>query len=285
MAAKELIMLALQVSIVATVFGFGLKTLRADFQYLFERPGLLVRSLVSVFVVMPAVALLMARLFDIRLAAEIAIVALAVSPVPPLLPQRESKLGGNQSYGLALMAVLAMLAIVTVPLSAAVIEHVFGRQISASPSAIARVVLIATVFPLLAGMLVRARWPAAAERIEPAVMRGARILLVLAALALLAGTWRAVLDAIGGGALVAMIAFVVIGLAVGHVLGGPDPDQAVVLALSTASRHPAIALSIASASAPNEHFIGIILLFLFVNMIVGTAYLKWRWPSPAPTTA
>ena len=282
MAPKELVMLALQVSIVATVFGFGLKTTRNDFLYLWQRPSLLGRSMFSVFVLMPAVAILMTSLFDIRPAAEIAILALAISPVPPLLPQREVKLGGNHSYGLALMAVLATLAIVTVPLSASVLEHVFGRPVSASPTAIARAVMIATVFPLLAGMLVRAWRPAAADRMEPVVMLGARILLALGALVLLAGTWRALLDAIGGGAMVAMI-FVLIGLVVGHVLGGPDTENAVVLALSTASRHPAIAMSIAAASAPSDHFIGVILLFLLVNGVVGTAYLKLRWSSPAPT--
>jgi BASS family bile acid:Na+ symporter len=44
-----------------------------------------------------------------------------------------------------------------------------------------------------------------------------------------------------------------IGLAIGHWLGGPNPDDRTVLALSTASRHPAIALAAATAGAgPNR---------------------------------
>ena len=39
------------------------------------------------------------------------------------------------------------------------------------------------------------------------------------------------------------------GLLAGHLMGGPDPDHSVVLARSSACRHPAIALSIAAATS------------------------------------
>jgi bile acid:Na+ symporter, BASS family len=59
-------------------------------------------------------------------------------------------------------------------------------------------------------------------------------------------------------------------------MGGPDPNQSVVLALSSACRHPAIALSIAAANFPDEHFGGTILLYLIVNAIVGIPYVEWQ---------
>jgi bile acid:Na+ symporter, BASS family len=101
----------------------------------------------------------------------------------------------------------------------------------------------------------------------------AKVLLPLAVLAVLAGTWRAVWDARGEGSVVAMVAFVVAGLLAGHLLGRRDREHSVVLALSTACRHPAIALSIASASFPDEHFGGTILLYLIVSAVVGMPYL------------
>ena len=76
--------------------------------------------------------------------------------------------------------------------------------------------------------------------------------------------------------MVAIGAFVAIGLLVGHVMAGPDPQQAVVLALSSATRHPAIALSIAAANFPDERFAGTILLYVIVAAIVGIPYLVWR---------
>jgi BASS family bile acid:Na+ symporter len=93
---------------------------------------------------------------------------------------------------------------------------------------------------------------------------------------LLAGEWRALWAAVGDGTLIALVVFVAIGLLVGHLLGGPDPDHSVVLALSTASRHPAIALSIASANFPDERFGGTILLYLLVGALAAMPYLSWR---------
>jgi BASS family bile acid:Na+ symporter len=221
-------------------------------------------------------------MFDFKRGAAIALIALAISPVPPLLPNRETKAGGQESYGLALMATLALLSIVAVPLAAEILQRVFDVPLNADAGAIARVALVMAVLPLLAGVGVRALMPAVADRIERPVGLVAKVLLPLTILALLAGTWRAVASAVGGGAVAAMVAFVAIGLVVGDFLGGPNPEDSIVLALSTACRHPAIALSVAAANFPDEQAAGPILLYLVVNTIVGIAYLKWRQPAGAP---
>ena len=276
MDARQLIVLALQVSIIGTVFSFGLTTTRADFRYLFDRPGLLFRSLLAVLVITPLMAIVLVQVFEFQRAAEIALVALAISPLPPLLPSKESKVVGNTSYGVALMALLALLAIVTVPLSVKVLEQVVGRPLNVPTAAIARMVSVAVLLPLLVGMAVRTLRPAVAERIEPVITLVAKILLILGAVALFAGMWRAILGAIGGGAVAAMLVFVVLALAIGDLLGQPEREHSIVLALSAASHHPAIALSIASANAPNEHFAGTILLYLLVNLVVGGLYIAWQ---------
>jgi len=70
---------------------------------------------------------------------------------------------------------------------------------------------------------------------------------------------------------------VAIGLIVGHLLGGPDPRDCVVLALATASRHPGVALAIAAANFPQEkRVLGAILLYLLISLVVSVAYLAWR---------
>jgi BASS family bile acid:Na+ symporter len=276
MDARQLIVLALQVSIIGTVFSFGLKTTHADFRYLFGRPGLLFRSLLAVLVITPLMAIVLVQVFEFQRAAEIALVALAISPLPPLLPSKESRVVGNTSYGVALMASLALLSIVTVPLSVKVLEQVVGRPLNVPTAAIARTVSVAVLLPLLVGMAVRTLRPAVAKRIEPVITLVAKILLILGAVALFAGMWRAILGAIGGGAVAAMIVFVVLALAIGDLLGQPEREHSIVLALSAASHHPAIALSIASANAPNEHFAGTILLYLLVNLVVGGLYIAWQ---------
>ena len=97
MDLKQLVMLGLQVSIVCTVFGYGLKTTTAALLDVLRRPALLVRSVLSVLVIMPALAFALTRFLEVRHEVEVALVALAISPVPPLLPMKETKAGGRIS--------------------------------------------------------------------------------------------------------------------------------------------------------------------------------------------
>lgn len=275
MDLKQLTMLALQISIVSTVFAFGLKASGKDILYLIQRPGLLARSLLAVLVIMPLVALGLDRMFDFPLPVEVILVALAISPVPPLLPMKETKAGGDISYGLGLMAVLAVVSIVAVPVILALLGLILGRPLAMTPGAIAGVIIKTIVMPLAAGLIVRAVAPQFADRLANVVMFIVKVLLPVAVLAVLAGALSAIWALIGGGTVLALVIFTLAGLVIGHVLGGPDPGQSTVLALSTACRHPAIAFAIAATNFPDQPFGPLILLYLIVSAVVGIPYLLW----------
>ena len=275
MDLKHIVMLTLQVSIFCTVFGFGLKTTTDDLMYLIRRPGLLLRSLLAVFVIMPVIAVTLVRLFDFRHVVEVALIALAISPVPPLLPKRELKAGGQDSYGLGLMAILALLSIAVAPLASSILERVFGHSLTVAPGAIAVLAFKTVLLPLAVGMIVHAAVPRLAEKIEKPVALVANVLLSLGAIVFLVTLAPALWALIGQGTLVAMIIFAVAGLIVGHFMGGAEPSHSVVLALSSACRHPAIALAIAAAAFPREHFGAPIILYLLVGIIVGIPYIAY----------
>ena len=187
---------------------------------------------------------------------------------------REVKAGGLQPYAVSLLATLALLAIVTIPLSVELLAAYYGNPLTTPASAIARLAFISVLLPLAAGIAVRA-WTTVAERlVRPASQLGT-LLLVTGSVLLLSGTWRGIWGAIGDGTLVMVVAFVAIGLVVGRLLGGPDPRQATVLGLSTACRHPAITLSIASANFPDERFGATVMLYLLVGLVLVTPYVMW----------
>jgi bile acid:Na+ symporter, BASS family len=277
MSLPQLIGLALQVSILLTVFGFGLQATLADVFYLTRRPALLARSLGAMFLVMPLIAVALVKMFDLRPSVEIAMIALAISPIPPLLPAKESKAGGHSSYALGLMAIVALLSIAVVPIGAQVLGRSFGIPFQMPAAAIARVVFVSTLLPLSVGMGLNAIMPGVADRVARPSALVAKILLTGGMLGLLAGALPAVLPLIGNGTIIAIVVFVAAGLSIGHLAGGSRPDEQIVLALSTASRHPAIALAIAKANFPDEPNLGAtVLLFLLVGGIVGGPYIKWQ---------
>jgi BASS family bile acid:Na+ symporter len=275
MDLKHLVMLGLQISVVLTVFGYGLKTTVGDLLYVVKRPWLLARSLVCVFVIMPVIAFALARLFEIRHVVEVSLVALAISPVPPLLPMKELKAGGQASYGLGLMALLALLAIPAAPLAVELLERFSGQSLEMSAAAIARVAMVSVLAPLAAGMVVRAVAPAIAERLA-GVGLVAKVVLLMAAVTLVAMVRQSVWDATGEGGILAIVVFVAAGLAVGHLFGGPERAESVVLGLSTACRHPAIAFAVASTNFSEQRFGGAIILYLLVSALVGVPYVNWN---------
>jgi bile acid:Na+ symporter, BASS family len=276
MDVKQLVMWALQVSVLATVFGFGLKATAEDLLYLVRRPGLLARSLLAMFVIVPLAAVLLARAFEFRHTVEVALVALAFAPIPPLIPQRLTELKGRESHAIALTVTVAVLAIVIVPLLVELLERYAGKSYAVSPWRVAGIVAMTVLVPLGAGMLLRAVRPALAERIEPVASSVGGVLLRVAALVLLVTSLPALWALLGEGTIFAMVMFVVVALAAGHLLGGPDAEGRVVLAVATASRHPAIALAVASANFPEERFGATIVLYLLVNVACGVPYLMWQ---------
>ncbi len=287
MDPKHIVIFAFQLSIVCTVLGFGMQATRGDLLYLWHRPGLLLKALLSVMIVMPIVAVAMETVFDFRPTTEMAIIALSLSPLPPLLPTKAEHAGGEHSFMVALLVTLSLIAIAAIPLSGALLSLIFGREFHVSVGAIAKTVLGMIVAPLLVGVVMRRRLPRLAQHLSPIVGRIAKILLPLAVVALLAAAWRGIWSAVGDGTIFAITLFVVIGLAVGHWLGRPERGHSIVLALASACRHPAIALTIASASFPDLNFVGTILLYVLVSAIVGVPYVMWQRraecpPSPPP---
>ena len=287
MDPKHIVIFAFQLSILCTVFGYGLHSSRNDLLYLWRRPGLLVKSLLAVFLIMPIIAVLMEQVFEFRRTTELAIVALALSPLPPLLPTKTDKAGGEHSYMVALLVTLSLTAIVAIPLSGLILGWMFHREFSISLGKITQIVLTMIVAPLLLGFVVRRRWPKLARWLIPVVGRIANILLPLAVVALLAAAWRGIWSAFGDGTIFAITFFVVAGLAIGHWLGRPERGHSVVLALASGCRHPAIALTIASANFPDLNFVGTVLLYVLISAIVGVPYVMWQRraecpPSPPP---
>src|SRR4030095_10254517 len=216
MTSFELIKLAVSASIFLTVLGIGLSATWRDTTFLLRERGLLFRSLLSMFVVMPVVVAVVAQVSHLPEAVKIALVALAIAPVPPILPRRELKAGGHSGYAVGLLVVGALIAIAYVPLAVEILDRIFGRHGDVSPLTIGKIVLITILAPLLIGMAVRQWAPRAAEKGAGPVLAIGMILLVAACIPLLMATWRAIVALFGDGTVLIIALIAAGGLFPGH---------------------------------------------------------------------
>jgi BASS family bile acid:Na+ symporter len=282
MNVASLIGFAIKTSIFLMVLGLGLGTSREDALSLFRSPGLLLRSLLSMNVIMPLIAVGLATAFDLHPAVKLALIAVSVSPVPPVLPRKGLKAGGSSAYTFGLLVATCAFAIILIPLSIEIIGKASGHVMDVPSSEIAAKVLQTVFAPLALGIFVHRTAPEFATRIAKPIRLIATVLLIIGVVPVLFTSLPAIISLIGNGTLLAFAVFVLLGLLVGHFLGGPEPDHRTVLALSTASRHPGVAISIAHMSFPELKLVtAAVLLYLIVGVIVSKPYLTW-WRGHQP---
>jgi BASS family bile acid:Na+ symporter len=136
---------------------------------------------------------------------------------------------------------------------------------------------VTVLVPLTLGITVRHFAPAFAERMAKPVLIAALIVLGLCVVPLLIGLFPLVLSLVGNGTIIVIVAFVLAGLLSGHLLGGPEPDNRTILALSTAVRHPGVAMAVATANFPGNRLVpAAIVMYLILNIVVSIPYLIWR---------
>lgn len=269
--------LVLQLSIVLVVFSLGLGTTFAQVTSLIHRPWLLVRSLLSMNFFMPLLAVILAFTFNLTPEVKAALLFLSVSPVPPVLPRQQLKPGGKFDYIGSLLVIAAVLSILLVPLTIELLGKIFGRDVYIGPLAVAKVMGRTVLIPLAIGMFVHKLTPKLAQKAAVPLSRIASLLLLAAAIVLLVVALPEILRLIGNGTILAIIIFVLVGAAIGHWLGGPDPAERSTLALATASRHPGLAFVIAGANFPNQRkaIAAAIVLYFLVKAIVLIPYNLW----------
>jgi len=284
MSLAILVPLLIKLSIMLSVFAIGLKATFADAIYLFRSPAKLLRAFVSMFVIMPLFALLLDFTFQLNSPLRIALIALAVSPIPPILPNKAMKVGGRENYTIGLLTASAVLSVVVIPLMMELVERISGVPLQMRARDVAALMLSTVLVPLLVGMGVRYLWSSFAERAAKPIATVGTVMLIVTFIPILFTSVRAILILVGDGTLLALAAFALVGIIVGHLLGGPHPESRAVLALATSARHPAVALAIAQVNFPNQKLAGaLVLVYLVLGAILALPYLHWSRKSQSAT--
>lgn len=277
MTAARLIALGLNVSVVLMVFAVALGARVASGRSVLQSPGLLARALVAMYVVMPALAIGIALSFELTHALKVALILLALSPVPPVLPGKQMRVGGSAGFVLGLLVVAAAAAIVVVPAGLAVVGAIAGRDLAVPFGATTQVVATSVLLPVAAGLVVGRFAPRFAERAARPLTLAALVLMLATFVPLLVAGRHALAAQLGDDTVLAMVLFTIAGLAVGHLLGGPAAETRSAVALATATRHPGVALAVLHAIEPGDKAaMAAIVLYLLVATVVATPYVAWR---------
>jgi BASS family bile acid:Na+ symporter len=267
------LLLLIKLSVAGLILAIGMGSTPRDLLYLWQRPALLLRSLLAMYVAVPLVALLVARSLALPTPVEVAILVLAISAGAPLLPRKLIHLG-NDAYVFSLVVTSSLLAIVTIPAWLTILAPLHGRSAELTAGDVAGVVVPSFLAPLALGMVVRWLVPQASERIADRLLAVVGLIFTLAALALLA-TNLGMLLAAGWTAIATLAGLSLAALAIGHVLGGPDPEDRTALAVCCATRHVGLAVLVAAA-VPGPRTAVLVAAYIVASAVVCIPYIQWR---------
>ena len=265
---------ALAWSVRAMIFALGLRAAWSDVHFLWRRPGLLFRSLLAMYIVIPVFAVMMVKSVDLPQTTRVAVLVIAISAGAPLVPRRLLGVGGDPRYVLSLAVTSSVLAIVTVPLSVAALSRIFGVTAGVDATAVAGLIAKSFLLPFLTGVAVHALWPAAAGRIVAPITTAALAVLALCLLIALVGSIGLVIDN-GLRSFLALASLTLVAILAGHVLGGPKLEDRVSLGVLCATRHVGLVMMIAFALVPTQGALAAISAYVIAALLVSTPYVMW----------
>jgi BASS family bile acid:Na+ symporter len=271
---KQLVPMLLTLSLGLMMVSAAMESSKGQFAYVLRRPKLLLKAILAVNIIPLIGAMIVVGLFpSLSQPSRAAILIMAISPVPPLVPGKALKFGGRREYVYGLQLAMAVVALFAVPILGKLVAAHYDAEAVFPVRVVAMNVLTGLAFPVLVGVAL-GRWlaPGFSRRNARLVGVIAAILLVIALVPILIAAAPKMVVLTGDGTLLACAIVVAIALLGGHLLGEKDLGDKSTLAFAAAMRHPGIALALIGANHANRAIVAAVLLFLLVGLVVMIPY-------------
>jgi bile acid:Na+ symporter, BASS family len=231
------------------MLGLGLSLTPADFQRVLAYPRAMAIGLACQMLLLPLACLGVAHLFALPAELAVGLMLLAASPGGATANLFSHLAKGDVALNITLTAVNSVLSLVTLPLIvSASMAHFMGQE-RAIPLQLGKVVSVIAIVlvPIAIGMLVRARRPALADRLDKPVRLGSALVLILVIAAAILQEREHIATYFAQVGLAALT-FNLVSLAVGYVvprLARVERKQAIAIGMEIGIHNGTLAIAIA----------------------------------------
>ncbi len=257
------------------MFAIGLVLGPAQLAAAMTRRNILLAVLFAAVVPLPVVTVVAIEVFELRGPIGLGLLLMAISPGAPFALRKAIGAGADRAFAPALHIAIVALAVVTVPLSVAILDVIFSAKFDVTYRQIGRQVFFAQLLPLLLGALVRYLNPGLATRLEPRVARIGNALLIVFSMVVLIDIVP-IVASIGWVPTVAGAAMAILALATGLLVAHGDPEVRPAAAIAIAMRNPGLALTMAEANHAPPVVSAVILGYTAGVALVVSAFLWHR---------
>ncbi|HIK46251.1 MAG TPA: hypothetical protein IGR64_15430 [Leptolyngbyaceae cyanobacterium M65_K2018_010] len=275
MEIKELLTGFAQLTLFSVMLSMGMSLGFEGITLLWRRPGLLVRSFLAAFLVVPLAALVVTHLLPLSLEVRAGIGAMAIMPGAPVTYRKMLKGPGDKNLAGSFQATMALLSIVLVPLWVVIIVALFPNLASAPVATVFKQVMLAQVIPLVVGAAISHWLPELTQDYGDSVFRISTAMLIAVLVLVLAIGLPLVLKA-GVIQVLAVIIMAAVALLAGHLLAGPNPMTSQTIAVANATRNAGLALVLMTLNFPNvkHEILTTIAAYAVISAIAGAIYTR-----------
>lgn len=236
----------IQLNTILLMFTMGLGMTFGQAFILWRKPKkLLVSLLAAVVLVIVATVLILqgANAVGLVIPAEvqIALLLMAGASGNALAPGLAVKVGSSKADGISLMVTLALASIVAQPL---IVGLFMPEGVAVSAADVAAVVVGNLLVPLFVGLAIRTWWVRAADYITDPLSKISGFLLQAVVIIVIIKDFNAI---IGLGLWIALfiVLMLAVWLGIGHLLGGPELKDRLLLGANSSQRNGAVAMLVA----------------------------------------
>ena len=255
------------VVLISLTFSVGLQVDRANLIAVLKNVPLLLRALLANFVIVPILGVLIAKVLHLNPIVATGFLLMAIAPGVPFVLFGVRKKGGHLGFAVALAALLPLISIVTVPLTAALVLPA-ASEARLPLAQFATTLVLFQLLPLLIGIMIGYRLPQVAARLAKPIQLIFLVSVVVLLIALLPRVVREVASIYGSLGILASFLLVILSFLTGWLLGGPAPEDRRVLAIGTTLRNIGLCALIATTNFPETDVVAAVMTYLLVQAIV-----------------
>jgi BASS family bile acid:Na+ symporter len=237
-------------------------------------PSLLIRGLISVVVIVPAIGLTTTFAFGLTLPEQVGVVLMVIAPGAPVVLRRALTSGADEGFAPTLQITVAILAVPAVPLWVVVGNWILGTHGFVDAAAVGRQVFLAQLLPLALGTIVKRMAPVRGARIGIALGRAGAILLIVALTSILVNVRYSILLT-HFSPIASAVVTTIAALVAGHLLGSPSSEVRHAMAIAGAMRNVGLALLVATANRTPPVVEVVIISYAIIAIIIVSVYIRW----------
>ena len=224
---------------------------------------LIIVALLANFVLMPLVALALAKLLWLDEPLGVGLLLLGCAAGAPFLPKLAQLSKGNLPFAVGAMVLLMIITVGYLP----IVLPLLLPEVTVNPFKIAQSLIVLMLLPLGVGLLMNARWGGLSAHIKPYLDRLSSISLMLLILLISIVNFDKVLQVFGRRGILAAVLFIAFGSLLGWLIGGPKDDTRRVLALGTGQRNIAAALVVGSQSFTDQEVTVMVVVVAIIGLV------------------